>query len=102
MNSKRLVVRIPEHLETMLAGAADRHGRGVAAETRTALELHCHRALQLDCRERSPALLATLDGDEDAFTAFAAQVEQDTAALEVLAYRKPSIVDIRRGSAAMN
>ena len=102
MNDKRVAIRIPTYLDTMLAGAAERHGRNPSAEARVALELHAHRALLLDVRDRSPAIMEMLEGDEDAFTKFAEQVEADTAALEVLAYRKQPIVDLRRTAAASN
>lgn len=102
MNDRQLSLRVPEYLIEMVEGAAERHGRPRATEMRIAIELHVHRALLLDCRDRAPALLEMVDGDEDAFARFAQQVEGDTAALEQLAYRKPTTVDRRRQSAAMN
>lgn len=100
--SARLNLRLPHHLRQMLDGAAERHGRTASEEARIALELHTHYALRLDVRARAPYLRDLLDSGE-AFEDFARQVEADTAALEVLAYRRPpTTADLRRLAAATN
>ncbi len=91
--ARRLSFRVPEYLIEMAERAADRHGRPRAREMRVAIELHLHRALLLDCRDRAPALLEMVGHDEDAFAAFTERVEAHTAALEQLAYPKLTTVD---------
>lgn len=97
-DGSRLNLRVPDHVREMILGAAQRHGRTLIDEARVALELHAHRALRIDVRARAPYLLDMFQSDE-AFDDFARQVEQDTAALEVIAYRLPAALPLSEQAA---